>query len=110
MNTTARELFSTLQQLPTDERQQFFMLLANSLGEQENFSHQQVFGDLENALFTATEAAEYLEVSIATFRRYLKTQKIIADSEVGSTHLYSLNSLREFKKALHVTRHKLKQA
>lgn len=106
MNTTARELFSTLQQLPTDERQQFFMLLANSLGEQENFSHQQVFGDLENALFTATEAAEYLEISIATFRRYLKTQKIIADSGIGSTHLYSLSSLREFKKALRATRHK----
>ena len=106
MNTTARELFSTLQQLPTDERQQFFMLLANSLGEQENFSHQQVFGKLENALFTATEAAEYLEVSIATFRRYLKMQKITAESGIGSTHLYSLNSLREFKKALRATRHK----
>jgi hypothetical protein len=85
-------------------------MITNSLGEQENFSHQQVFGDLENALFTATEAAGYLEVSIATFCHYLKTQKITADSGVGSTHLYSLNSLREFKKALHVTRHKLKQS
>jgi hypothetical protein len=109
MNTTARELFSTLQQLPADERQQFFMLLANSLGNQEDFSHEQVFGDLENALFTATEAAEYLEVSIATFRRYLKTQKITAESGVGSTHLYSLNSLRDFKKALRAIRHKSAQ-
>jgi hypothetical protein len=79
------------------------------MGSQENFSHQQVFGDLKNVLFTATEAADYLEVSIATFRRYLKSQKITADSGIGSTHLYSLNSLREFKKALHVTRHKLKK-
>jgi response regulator of citrate/malate metabolism len=71
-------------------------MMTNSLGEQ-NFSHQQVFGELENALFTATEAAEYLEVSIATFRRYLKTQKIAADSVVGSIHLYSLTALREFK-------------
>jgi excisionase family DNA binding protein len=68
------------------------------MSSQENFSHQQVFGDLENALFTVTEAADYLEVSIATFRRYLKSQKITADSGIGSTHLYSLNSLREFKK------------
>ncbi|MDO9213233.1 MAG: helix-turn-helix domain-containing protein [Methylococcales bacterium] len=82
-------------------------MITNSLEEQENFSHQQVFGDLENALFTATEAAEYLEVSIATFRRYLKTQKITAESGIGSTHLYSLNSLREFKKALRAAiRHK----
>ena len=106
MNATARELFSTLQQLPDQERQQFFLLLANSLGDQENFSHQQVFGDLEDALFTATEAAEYLQVSIATFRRYLKTQKITADSVIGSTHLYSLSHLREFKKALNTTRQK----
>jgi response regulator of citrate/malate metabolism len=84
-------------------------MITNSLEEQENFSHQQVFGDLENALFTATEAAEYLEVSIATFRRYLKTQKIIADSVIGLTHLYSLSSLRELKKALRATRHKLAQ-
>lgn len=82
-------------------------MIMNSLGEQENFNHQQVFGELENALFTATEAAEYLEVSIATFRRYLKTQKITAESGIGSTHLYSLNSLREFKKALRAIRHKL---
>lgn len=81
-------------------------MIMNSLGEQENFSHQQVFGDLENALFTATEAAEYLEVSIATFRCYLKTQKITAESVIGSTHLYTLSSLREFKKTLRTIRHK----
>jgi hypothetical protein len=74
-----------------------------------NISHQQVFGDLENALFTATEAAEYLQVSIATFRRYLKSQKITADSVIGPTHLYSLSHLREFKKALNATRHKSMQ-
>jgi excisionase family DNA binding protein len=79
-------------------------MITKSLGEQENFSHQQVFGELENALFTATEAAEYLEVSIATFRRYLKAQKITAESVIGSTHLYSLSGLREFKKALRATR------
>ncbi len=103
---TAQELFSTLQQLPVNERQQFFMLLANVFGtdNQENFTHEQVFGDLKGVSFTAKEAAEYLDVSIATFRRYVKDKKIIADSEIGSTHLYSLNALREFKKALRLTR------
>ena len=104
MSTTARELFSTLQQLPLSERQQFFVLLGNALGEKEDFSHEQVFGHLENALFTAAEAAEYLEISIATFRRYLKAKKIVASTEVGSTHLYSLDTLREFKKALRMTK------
>ncbi len=73
------------------------------MNNQENFTHEQVFGDLKGASFTAKEAAEYLDVSIATFRRYVKDKKIMADSEVGSPHLYSLNALREFKKALRLT-------
>lgn len=36
------------------------------------FSHEQLFGHLAEAEFTATEAAEYLEVSIPTFRRYVQ--------------------------------------
>ncbi|WP_366145452.1 helix-turn-helix domain-containing protein [Methylovulum sp.] len=59
---------------------------------------------MDKAQFTATEAADYLEISIATFRRYLKAQKITASTEVGSTHLYALDTLREFKKALKLTK------
>lgn len=70
----------------------------------ENFTHQELFGYLDNATFTALEAAEYLEVSIATFQHYLKANKITAITEVGSAHLYSLNALRAFKKALRMTK------
>jgi excisionase family DNA binding protein len=104
---TAQELFSTLQQLPLSERQQFFELLAGGIGNdasQENYSHAQVFGHLDNALFTAAEAADYLEISIATLRRYVRDNKIVATSTVGSSHLYSLEALRELKKALALTR------
>lgn len=104
---TAQELFSTLQQLPQNERLQFFALLAGAVSNtpsQENFNHTQVFGHLDNALFTAAEAAEYLEVSIATFRRYVRDQKITVASAIGSTHLYSLEALRAFKNALQITR------
>ncbi len=104
MITTAQELFSTLQQLPHTERQQFFLLLGNAVDQQQDFTHQQVFGDLENAMFTATEAAEYLEVSIATFRRYVKAAKIVANMEVGTAHLYALDDLRKFKQALRMTK------
>lgn len=101
MNTlTAEQVFAHLQQLPTIERQRFFVMLSNAFDDKENVSHQQVFGHLDNAQFTATEAADYLEVSIATFRRYVKARKITASAEVGATHLYSLDALREFKKAL----------
>jgi len=65
-----------------------------------NFSHQQVFGHLKDELFTAIEAAEYLEVSIATFRRYLKSGKLISTKKIGANYLYLLKELREFKKAI----------
>ena len=105
MNTlTAEQLFSDLQRLPTTERQQFFVLLSKVFDNGDNFSHQQVFGHLEADLFTALEAAEYLEVSIATFRRYLKAEKLVAISELGGSHLYSIDDLRQFKKALKLTK------
>jgi response regulator of citrate/malate metabolism len=86
MNTlTAEQLFSDLQKLPFIE-------------------HQQVFGHLEGELFTASEAADYLDVSMATFRRYLKAEKLVASTEVGASNLYSLDDLRQFKKALELTK------
>lgn len=97
---TAKQLFSNLQQLPNNERQQFFVMLSKVFADQDNLSHKDVFGHLETAQFTATEAAEYLEVSMATFRRYLNAKKLLANKVVGTTHLYSLDTLREFKKAL----------
>jgi hypothetical protein len=105
MNTlTAEQLFSDLQKLPSIERQQFFVLLSKAFDNEDNLSHQQVFGHLEGELFTASEAADYLEVSMATFRRYLKAEKLVASTGVGASHLYSLDDLRQFKKALKLTK------
>ena len=105
MNTlTAEQVFSDLQKLPLIERQQFFVLLSKAFNNEDNLSHQQVFGHLEGDLFTASEAAQYLEVSMATFRRYLKAGKLAAKSEVGANHLYALDDLRQFKKALKLTK------
>jgi len=104
-NLNAEQLYSNLQQLPQNERQRFFVLLSDSFDHKENYSHQEVFGHLDNTEFTASEAADYLEISIATFRRYLKSQKITASKVIGSTHLYSLASLREFKSALSLAKH-----
>ena len=105
MNTlTAEHVFSDLQKLPPTEKQQFFVLLAKAFTDEDNLSHQQVFGHLEGGLFTAAESAEYLEVSITTFRRYLKVGKLTAKSEVGANHLYALDDLRQFKKALKVVK------
>jgi excisionase family DNA binding protein len=103
MNTilTAEQLFENLQQMPSTEREKFFLLLsAKAFEDKETFTHEELFGHLRDAEFTAAEAAEYLDVSIPTFRRYVRAGKIKASSEVGTTHLYRLTELRELKKAL----------
>lgn len=42
----------------------------------EDFTYEQVFGHLRTALFTAQEAAEYLELSVADFRQCVQRQHI----------------------------------
>ena len=101
---TAEQLFSTLQGMPTSERERFFSLLASKAFGGDNQSHQEVFGHLAHDEFTAAEAADYLEVSMATFRRYIQAGKVSASSEVGTSHLYPLAALRELKQALRLVK------
>ena len=97
---TAEQLFISLQQMPSAEREKFFALLGSRAFGEDPLSHDELFGHLRDDEFTASEAADYLEVSIATFRRYVQAGKITASSEVGTSHLYPLATLRELKKAL----------
>ncbi len=99
--STAEEVFAILQSLPGSERDKFFAILAmKAFSSAENVDHATVFGPLHAAPFSASEAADYLEVSIATFRRYVRAEKIRASSEIGTSHLYALADLRAFKQAL----------
>lgn len=99
---TAEQIFNELQHIPTAEQEKFFSLLARRAfhRDDDNASHEELFGDLEDAYFTAKEAMEYLEVSSATFRRYVRDGRISASTEIGSSHLYSLGDLRELKTAM----------
>lgn len=101
MNTmTAEELFHDLKTMPTNERVRFFSLLAiNAFGD-ENANHEQVFGHLANDEFTAHDAAEYLEVSMSTFRRYVHDGKIQPSNELGRNQLFATRDLKTFKRAL----------
>lgn len=100
---TAEQIFNELQHIPTAEQQRFFAILAQKALQQEEseqLTHQALFGDLENAFFTAKEAMEYLEISSATFRRYIRDGKIYARKELGRSQLFALDDLRELKNAL----------
>lgn len=98
---TAEQIFKELKQIPLSEQEKFFNLLAKeAFHHDDDTSHEELFGHLENAFFTAKEAMEYLEISSATFRRYIRDGKISANTEIGTSHLFKLDDLRELKMAL----------
>ncbi|PUA18942.1 helix-turn-helix domain-containing protein [Glaciimonas sp. PCH181] len=97
---TAEQLFDDLKTMPVNERSRFFTLLTSNAFGDENATHEQVFGHLATAELTAQEAAEYLEVSMSTFRRYVSDGKIKASSELGRNQLYAASELKMFKRAL----------
>lgn len=68
-HVTAEAAYRHCTRLDVADRVRFFRLLAEASAVGENYSHEQVFAHLANAELTALEAAEYLEISIATLRR-----------------------------------------
>lgn len=104
--TTAEDLFAAVKEMPPAERVRFFTLLGETAFEKDNYSHAEVFGDVLSAEFTVEEAAEYLEVSISTFRRYVQGKKIAPVHVIGRNQCFSAADLKSFKKSLRaVKRH-----
>ncbi|MDE1179899.1 helix-turn-helix domain-containing protein [Paraburkholderia sp.] len=97
---TAEAVYGDFRKLPTEERIKFFSLLSEATVNNDNFTHEEVFGDLADAELTSAEAAEYLEVSMSTFRRYVGAGKLAASSEMGRNQLFASKALKAFKRAL----------
>jgi excisionase family DNA binding protein len=97
---TAEDLFQDLKQLPASELQKFFGILSARAFRSDDLSHEQLFGHLADDTFTAAEAAEYLEISMSTFRRHVAGGKIGASETVGRNQLFAVQDLKRFKKAL----------
>lgn len=95
---TAEEVFATVRRMPAIERARFFAMLgANAF--QSDFTHEEVFGDLASDEFTASEAAEYLEVSVSTFRRYVQGGKLVPCRVVGRNQFFATGALKQLKRA-----------
>lgn len=101
---TAEAVYRAFRKLSVDERARFYTLLAEPGLANDNLTHQQVFGHLAAEEFTSKEAADYLDVSIATFRRYVKARRISPSSEMGKNHLYAASELKAFKRSLHAVK------
>ncbi len=97
---TAEDMFDQVKKMPTKERVKFFSLIATNAFQENNFAHEQVFGHLRNDTFSAEEAAEYLEVSIPTFRRYVQSGKILPKETIGRSQLFASVDLRKLKQKL----------
>ncbi len=95
---TAEDLFSEMKRMPAMERVRFFSLLTGSAFRDDDFTHEQVFGHLQQEQFSAAEAAEYLEISIPTLRRYVQAGKLVPSHVVGRNQMFSAQTLRTFKR------------
>ena len=93
---TAQDLFSEMRRMPATERAKFFLLLSTNAFRDDDFSHEQVFGHLAREPLSAAEAAEYLEISLPTLRRYVQAKKLIPSHVVGRNQMFSANDLRAY--------------
>lgn len=98
----AEEIYSQIQHMPEGERIKLFSLVAKNAFQADSFSHDELFGHLKDARFSAQEAAEYLEVSMPTFRRYVQSQKIKPIEVVGRSQLFASGDLRKLKRVASV--------
>ena len=101
---TASQLLEDLQSLPETERSRFFLLLASRAFGGDDLSYEQVFGHLAGELFTASEAAEYLEISLPTFRRYVQRGAIAPVQLLGRNQMYATGDLKALKRTRHPQR------
>lgn len=96
----AEDLFAHVQKMPSKERIKFFSLVAINAFQETEYTHEQVFGHLRNATFSGEEAAEFLEISLPTLRRYVQSGKLKPTSIIGRSQLFSSTDLKLLKQKI----------
>ena len=97
---TAEDLFAHVQKMSSKERIKFFSLIAINAFQDTDYTHEQVFGHLRNATFSAEEAAEFLEISLTTLRRYVQAGRLKPTSIIGRNQLFSSADLKLLKQKM----------
>lgn len=96
---TAEDLYAEMKRMSASERIRFFSMLTSNAFREDDFTHEQVFGETHQEPFSAWEAAEYLEVSVPTLRRYVQSGKLVPSHVVGRNQIFSAQTLRAFKRS-----------
>lgn len=97
---TAEALFAQVKQMPAKERIKFFSLIAINAFQETDYTHEEVFGHLRTATFSAEEAAEFLEISLPTLRRHVQAGRLKPSSIIGRSQLFSSADLRLLKQKI----------
>ena len=110
MAVTVEKLIDQFEHLEPTEKENFLGRLMKLMARrafsdpdrstQRTFSHREVFGELEGALFTFAESCEYLERSEPQVRRYVADQTIVPAKSIGKNQMFDLAQLKLFKKTL----------
>ena len=96
---TAEDLYTEMKRMSMAERVRFFSLLTSNAFREDDFTHEQVFGETHQEPFSAGEAAQYLEISVPTLRRYVQSGKLVPSHIVGRNQMFSAQTLRAFKRS-----------
>lgn len=94
---TAEKVFDELVSMPIKEREKLFSMIARTGFGKESYTHDEVFGDLNDYPFTVKEAADYLEVSEITVRRWIKQGSLTPSGKLGRNWIFDADYLNEFK-------------
>lgn len=94
---TAEKVYSDILEMPLQEREKLFSVIARRGFEKDLYTHDEIFDEIRLSPFTLKEAAEYLEVAEITLRRWVKAGDI-RYKRVGRNIVFDPDDLKAVKK------------
>jgi len=94
---TAEKVYNDILEMPLQEREKLFSVIARCGFEKDSYFHDEVFDEIRLSPFTLKEAAEYLEVAEITLRRWVKAGDI-RHKRVGRNIVFDPDDLKAVKK------------
>lgn len=74
------------------------LMLNQTLNNQKDYSYNDVFGQLKTELFSAHEAANYLEISMPTLCELVQSKQLLPKEVVGRNQFFTTDDLRVVKR------------
>ena len=103
---TAEHVYQELLDMPVQEREKLFAVVARRGFEKAIYRHDEVFDDIRQTPFTLQEAAAYLEVTEIAVRRWIQSGTLTA-RKVGRRFGLDPDLLKQFKRALTTSKNAL---